>query len=227
MHYEEKTDLTLHRRVTGEYACGFCDRCVPHVLSSAVHWDVWLVLLLLLKHASHTCSTQMLQDTRPLNISPFCLRYGSRSVDLLKRYYQNELTDLSQDDTIPPSELNGGSDSRAESSHHTSTSGRTGRTPNPTAPESANRGSAALHDETLAPRAALPPLLLNLGERPPEALQYLGTSFGLTQQLFSFWHRSGYKPVYVRQTASDITGDHCPPLGECSCSLPRDRISVC
>ncbi|KAL3153398.1 hypothetical protein ABBQ38_011736 [Trebouxia sp. C0009 RCD-2024] len=134
--------------------------------------------------------------------------YGSRSVDLLKRYYQNELTDLSQDDTIPPSELNGGSDSRAESSHHTSTSGRTGRTPNPTAPESANRGSAALHDETLAPRAALPPLLLNLGERPPEALQYLGTSFGLTQQLFSFWHRSGYKPVYVRQTASDITGEH-------------------
>ncbi|KAL0043059.1 hypothetical protein WJX79_007872 [Trebouxia sp. C0005] len=72
--------------------------------------------------------------------------YGSRSIDLLKRYYQNELTDLSMDD-IP-------------------------------------------------------------GERPPEALQYLGTSFGLTLPLFSFWARSGYKPVYVRQTASDITGEH-------------------
>ena len=138
-----------------------------------------------------------------------CLRYGSRSIDLLKRYYQNELTDLSMDDATTPSELNGDSQSQAESSHNTSTSGRTGASANPTTPASANGGSAALHDETLAPRSSLPPLLLNLGERPPEALQYLGTSFGLTQQLFSFWHRSGYKPVYVRQTASDITGEHC------------------
>lgn len=144
-----------------------------------------------------------------MTVSPFCFRYGSRSIDLLKRYYQNELTDLSLEDAIPQSELNGGSDSRAESSHHTSTSGRTDQRTNSTAPASANGGSAVLHDETLAPRSALPPLLLNLGERAPEALQYLGTSFGLTQQLFSFWHRSGYKPVYVRQTASDITGDYC------------------
>ena len=135
-----------------------------------------------------------------------CLRYGSRSIDLLKRYYQNELTDLSLDDAADASELNGGSESRAESNHHTSTSGRSGRTTDPTELASAN-GSAPLHSEILAPRSALPPLLLNLGERPPEALQYLGTSFGLTQQLFSFWHRSGYKPVYVRQTASDITGE--------------------
>ena len=113
------------------------------------------------------------------------------------------------DDATSPSELNGGSESRAASSQHTSTSGRTGMAANPASPASANQDSAALHSETLAPRSSLPPLLLNLGERPPEALQYLGTSFGLTQQLFSFWHRSGYKPVYVRQTASDITGDYC------------------
>ena len=112
------------------------------------------------------------------------------------------------DDATAPSQLNGRSESRAESSHHASTSGRTGAA-NPTTPASANGASAALHDETLAPRSSLPPLLLNLGERPPEALQYLGTSFGLTQQLFSFWHRSGYKPVYVRQTSSDITGERC------------------
>lgn len=71
-------------------------------------------------------------------------------------------------------------------------------------------GSARLHSETLAPRSALPPLLLTLAERPPEALQYLGTSFGLTQQLFSFWHRSQYQPVYVRQTASELTGESSP-----------------
>lgn len=134
--------------------------------------------------------------------------YGTRSIDLLKRYYQNELTDLSLDDAVDASNPTGAFESRAESNHHTSTSGRTGRTTDPTYRASANGGSAALHSETLAPRSALPPLLLNLGERPPEALQYLGTSFGLTQQLFSFWHRSGYKPVYVRQTASDVTGEH-------------------
>lgn len=135
--------------------------------------------------------------------------YGSRSIDLLKRYYQNELTDLSMDDAPDASELNGKAESRADSSHHTSTSGR-GRRNLPETP-STNGGSAssaALHSETLAPRSALPPLLLTLGERPPEALQYLGTSFGLTLPLFNFWARSDYKPVYVRQTASDVTGEH-------------------
>ena len=52
----------------------------------------------------------------------------------------------------------------------------------------------------------MPPLLLTMGERPPEALQWIGTSFGLTQELYSFWHRSGFEPLYLRQTASDVTG---------------------
>ncbi|KAA6428370.1 MAG: N-acetyltransferase 10 [Trebouxia sp. A1-2] len=135
--------------------------------------------------------------------------YGSRSIDLLKRYYQNELTDLSMDDIPGASELDGKAESRAESNHHTSTSGRGPRNlPETPSTNGGSAGSAALHSETLAPRSALPPLLLTLGERPPEALQYLGTSFGLTLPLFNFWARSGYKPVYVRQTASDITGEH-------------------
>ena len=58
----------------------------------------------------------------------------------------------------------------------------------------------------MAPRAGLPPLLVPLADRPPEALQWLGASFGLTQPLFNFWSRAGYVPVYLRQTASDITG---------------------
>jgi hypothetical protein len=49
-----------------------------------------------------------------------------------------------------------------------------------------------------------------LGERPPEPLQWLGASFGLTQALFNFWSRAGYAPVYLRQTASDITGARAP-----------------
>ena len=46
----------------------------------------------------------------------------------------------------------------------------------------------------------------SLGERKAEQLQYLGASFGLTQPLLNFWRRAGYQPVYLRQTASDVTG---------------------
>ena len=65
----------------------------------------------------------------------------------------------------------------------------------------------------------LPPLLTNLGDRPPEALQYLGASFGLTQSLFSFWARAGYAPVYLRQNPSDVTGPD-PPRA-CHPASPR------
>ena len=66
-------------------------------------------------------------------------------------------------------------------------------------------GSQLLTEE-LAPRSSLPPLLLSLGERAPEALDYLGSSFGLTLPLLSFWGRTAFSPVYLRQTASETTG---------------------
>ena len=65
-----------------------------------------------------------------------------------------------------------------------------------------------LLQESLAPRKNLPPLLLELSERPPESLQYLGTSYGLTPNLLRFWKKSGYVPTYIRQTKNDLTGEH-------------------
>lgn len=41
----------------------------------------------------------------------------------------------------------------------------------------------------------------------PTRLHYMGVSFGLTQQLFNFWQRAGYEPLYVRQNASETTGE--------------------
>lgn len=64
-----------------------------------------------------------------------------------------------------------------------------------------------LLSEKLEPRQGLPPLLTNLADRRPESLHYLGASFGLTQGLLNFWRKSGFAPVYLRQNASDITGD--------------------
>lgn len=67
-----------------------------------------------------------------------------------------------------------------------------------------------LHTEQLRPRTGLPPLLCRLSDRPPEQLQWLGVSYGLTQQLYNFWSRSAFSPVYLRQAPSEITGSLCP-----------------
>lgn len=57
-------------------------------------------------------------------------------------------------------------------------------------------------------KKSLPPLLSNLNERKPEILDYMGVSFGLTSELFKFWMRNGYIPVYIRQTSNELTGEH-------------------
>lgn len=54
----------------------------------------------------------------------------------------------------------------------------------------------------------MPPLLQRLSERKPESLDYLGVSYGLTPQLLRFWKRAGYIPLYIRQTQSELTGEH-------------------
>jgi len=50
----------------------------------------------------------------------------------------------------------------------------------------------------IEPRNNLPPLLLKLSERPPERLDYIGVSFGLTGPLLKFWKKSGFIPLYIR-----------------------------
>lgn len=70
--------------------------------------------------------------------------------------------------------------------------------------------STSLLTDTPTVRAvtAMPPLLQRLTERKPETLDYLGVSYGLTPQLLRFWKRAGYVPLYLRQTTSELTGEH-------------------
>ncbi|PVU92399.1 hypothetical protein BB561_003849 [Smittium simulii] len=56
--------------------------------------------------------------------------------------------------------------------------------------------------------SSLPPLFLRLSEKGLPNLHWLGVSYGLTINLFKFWKRSGYSPVYLRQTTSELTGEH-------------------
>ncbi|CEL94006.1 unnamed protein product [Vitrella brassicaformis CCMP3155] len=54
-----------------------------------------------------------------------------------------------------------------------------------------------------------PPLLTPVTEAAlPVAPDYLGTSFGLTLELFNFWRRRQFQPVYLRQVPNEITGEH-------------------
>ncbi|GBM60357.1 RNA cytidine acetyltransferase [Araneus ventricosus] len=51
-------------------------------------------------------------------------------------------------------------------------------------------------------------LLLQLQDLQQEPLDYLGVSYGLTPELFKFWKKSGFAPLYIRQTTSEVTGEH-------------------
>jgi N-acetyltransferase 10 len=63
--------------------------------------------------------------------------------------------------------------------------------------------------EELHPRKDLPPLLQKLNERRlTHSIDYLGVSYGLSSDLLKFWKKNQFLPIYLRQTASDLTGEY-------------------
>lgn len=109
--------------------------------------------------------------------------YGSRSLELLKDYFEGKFTDISESQELNDHTLQRVSDE--------------------------NLSNSSLKEEIkLRDAKTLPPLLLKLSEKRPYYLHYLGVSYGLTPQLLKFWRRSGFTPVYLRQTANELTGEH-------------------
>ncbi|KAI9563099.1 hypothetical protein GHT06_010556 [Daphnia sinensis] len=104
--------------------------------------------------------------------------YGSRALDLLEKYYEQNMINI---DEVEEPEHQGLKIVNEE------TAGELGK----------DQGK---------PRKLK--LLLKLSERRPERLDYLGVSFGLTGSLLKFWKKAGFVPVYIRQTANDLTGEH-------------------
>ncbi|XP_072747429.1 RNA cytidine acetyltransferase [Anoplolepis gracilipes] len=106
--------------------------------------------------------------------------YGSRALQLLKQYYEMKIPNINENVAQEPMmEIKNVPDEAVD-----------------------------LLEENIEPRSSLPPLLLKLSERHPENLDYIGVSFGVTEQLLKFWKRSNFVPIYLRQTANDITGEH-------------------
>ncbi len=66
-----------------------------------------------------------------------------------------------------------------------------------------------LLDEQLHPRENPPPLLQKLNERRlRHSIDYLGVSYGLSSDLLKFWKKNQFLPIYLRPTASDLTGEY-------------------
>ncbi|KAG2711705.1 hypothetical protein I3760_04G089400 [Carya illinoinensis] len=110
--------------------------------------------------------------------------YGSQAVELLTRYFEGQLTPISEVDDV---------ENVTEALHVRVT-------------EAAEK--ASLLEENIKPRTNLPPLLVHLRERRPEKLHYIGVSFGLTLDLFRFWRKHRFAPFYIGQIQSTVTGEH-------------------
>ena len=70
--------------------------------------------------------------------------------------------------------------------------------------------SSSLTTEVLKPRKLKKPLLDTLQESPAlrvKSIDFIGTSYGLTLNLFNFWRKAGFLPLYLRQTRNDTTGE--------------------
>lgn len=126
--------------------------------------------------------------------------YGSRALELLADFYEGKITSLSENDSIQDAE----------------------QVPRVT---DAELESSNLLDDNIRVRDIhqMPPLFSKLSERRPDALDYLGVSFGLTQPLHKFWKRASFAPVYLRQTPNDLTGEHsCVMLRPLSTATSTD-----
>ncbi|CAN4123083.1 unnamed protein product [Withania somnifera] len=109
--------------------------------------------------------------------------YGSAAVELLTKYFEGQLTQLSEVETEDALE-----------------------TPQVNVTEAAEE--FALVKENVTPRTALPPLLVPLCERRSERLHYLGASFGITLDLLSFWRKHKFAPFFIGNAPNSVTGEY-------------------
>ena len=111
--------------------------------------------------------------------------YGTKALRLLHDYYDGLMIDL---DNIKTDEIDEfyTKDVQMDAEEH----------------------KEGLLKEKIKQRKGLKPIMQKLSERKPISVQYLGTSFGITPELYTFWAKNTYTPLYIRQTPNDLTGEH-------------------
>lgn len=122
--------------------------------------------------------------------------YGKKALQMLKSYYEGKFASLNEKE-------NGDDDSDGY--------------------EEINDDETDLLTEIVKPRKKIPTLLKRLAERKAENLDWIGTSFGLTQDLLKFWKSQKFIPVYLSQKENDLTGEHsCIMIA----SVTSERVST-
>lgn len=112
------------------------------------------------------------------------MSYGSRALSLLADFYEGKFTNLSESEVEPVDYMIHVTDPELEDANLLS-------------------DNIKIRDIN-----TMPPLFAKLSERKPHQLDYIGVSFGMTQQLHKFWKRAQFVPVYLRQTPNELTGEH-------------------
>ncbi len=110
--------------------------------------------------------------------------YGSRAIELLVDYYNGKLAGVSESEPQDVEEMQRVTETDFED-------------------------STLLQDNVKVRHTKeMPPLFARLSQLKAPQLDYVGVSYGLTQQLHKFWKRALFVPVYLRQTPNDLTGEH-------------------
>ena len=111
--------------------------------------------------------------------------YGSKALELLNDFYEGKFANLSED-----------------------TNGFVNETVVRVTDTELAKSSLLDDDIKVRDSKKMPPLFIKLWQKRPDHLDYIGVSYGLTQPLHRFWKRSGFAPVYLRQTPNELTGEH-------------------
>ncbi|KAL3515472.1 hypothetical protein ACH5RR_022374 [Cinchona calisaya] len=151
--------------------------------------------------------------------------YGSAALDQLTRYYEGQLSHISEIDiernmeTKLPEKVTEAAEKDVWEALGLGVGlwgFREGIAPSPRAFLSFSEWPLHKHiylqvsllEETVSPRENLPPLLVDLQERLPERVDYIGASFGLTGDLFRFWKKHKFSPFYICDIPNNMTGEH-------------------
>lgn len=122
--------------------------------------------------------------------------YGNRCIESLREFYEGNLLDL---DAMTRRVEREKSSLEQETLQSVVKKGK-----------ATDDGQSDLLDENISIRDVkrMPALLQRLNEIKPETLDWLGVSYGLTPSLFKFWKNLGFTPLYLRQSANDLTGEY-------------------
>jgi len=131
--------------------------------------------------------------------------YGSKALELIDKFFEGKLISLDEDVEIVDFE-----------------------TFDYNRDNVITEGESNILEEAVKPKGKVKPLLKRLGEVRPPHIDYMGVSYGLTHELFNFWSKNKYYPVYLRQTINETTAEHTcvmiKSLGNANAFKPNSHI---